>query len=487
MNSRTKDLLLSFSLLLSSSVMAEVAPEDPFAALDRLLEDNFNTIDLTLDEQFEILNQAMEDGYQKLGKEVALSWGTQEVKLPTTTTWVDYSDDLNLRRMIDFELGTISIERIIDIDDKVTDIVADIGQASRELQTDSLADLAKKDTALKYARETLEARGLELVEPTQSGAKQTPVLAGSGQMVTSMSLEEAVNQALEMETTDSGIPGLEGKADKIQATMMADIVAPPFKASVTPLVKNRRKVSIQIPLKANFRHLLADEYLATVATEASRQDLPPSLLLAVMETESHFNPRARSAVPAYGLMQLVPRSGAMDAYEKVYGEKTLLGPEYLYQPDNNMELGAAYLHILHNRYLRHITDPDSLQYCAIAAYNTGAGNVARSFTGKTNVRTAARLINTMTPNEVYTHLQENLPYEETRRYLVKVTEAQKKYFAFDEIATIKIDESFRPGSATEQIALGWVTTVPPHQKNPNQAQPNLLRYVSQDHQQGTQP
>ncbi len=438
--------MLAALLPLTPLLMAE-EEEDPFAALDRLLEDNFNSIDLTLDEQFEILNEAMEDGYQRLSEEVAENWGNNEVRLPTQTTWVDYSDDLNIRGMIDFELGTVSIERIINVDDKVASIVGDIATANDALQTDNLADLAGKDTALKYAKKNLESRGLEIIQPDMTERSDEPVLAGLSQPVSPTLLADAVSQALKLDSL----------TDKKLAQSKTDSVSPPFAATVTPLKNHKRKVSIQVPLKANFKDLLADEYLATVANEAEKQNLPPSLLLAVMETESHFNPRARSAVPAYGLMQLVPRSGAMDAYEKVYGEKTLLGPEYLYQPDNNMELGAAYLHILHNRYLRHIDDPDSLQYCAIAAYNTGAGNVAKSFTGATNVRTAAKIINTMTPNEVYAHLQQNLPYEETRRYIVKVTEAQKKYFAFDEVAQ---------GNSSNDTEVARNTMAP-----------NLLRYV----------
>lgn len=457
--------LLLLVLLPSSLVLnAETEQEDPFDAFDRLLEDNFNTIDLTLDEQFEILDQAMEDGYQKLSEEVAESWGSNDVKLPTKTTWVDYSDDLNVRRMIDFELGTVSIERVINVNDKVADIVGDIASANAALQTDNLADLAKKDTALKYAKEVLLDKGLEIIEPNPVNADPAPVLANLGQSVTPVLLEDVINEAL----------SLDSMTNKILEPRIADGPAPPFAASVTPLANNKRKVSIQIPLKANFKNLLANEYLSSVALEADKQNLPPSLLLAVMETESHFNPRARSAVPAYGLMQLVPRSGAMDAYEKVYGEKTLLGAEYLYQPENNMELGAAYLHILHNRYLRHITDPDSLQFCAIAAYNTGAGNVAKAFTGKTNVRTAAKIINTMTPNEVYAYLQENLPYEETRHYIVKVTEAQKKYFAFDEVAA-------QANHKNKTLTI----------KTPEQAinkdiarEANLLRYVGIQQQPG---
>jgi len=39
----------------------------------------------------------------------------------------------------------------------------------------------------------------------------------------------------------------------------------------------------------------------------ARYDLPPALLLAIVETESSFNPAARSSYGARGLMQVVPR------------------------------------------------------------------------------------------------------------------------------------------------------------------------------------
>ena len=211
-----------------------------------------------------------------------------------------------------------------------------------------------------------------------------------------------------------------------QSTEPAGIVT-----TLTSAANNQRKVTVTIPLRADYLSERAKRYDQAVLDEADRRGLPASLIYAIMETESHFNPRARSHVPAFGLMQLVPKSGGVDAYNYVYGEKKILAPEYFFQPDQNVELGTAYLDLLFRRYLRSITDEQSRLYCTIAAYNTGAGNVAKAFTGKTSVGAAASLINALSAEEVYEHLIENLPYDETRNYLKKVRAAQAKYKQLD--------------------------------------------------------
>ncbi|MDY6974211.1 MAG: transglycosylase SLT domain-containing protein, partial [Thermodesulfobacteriota bacterium] len=138
-------------------------------------------------------------------------------------------------------------------------------------------------------------------------------------------------------------------------------------------------------------------------------------------------PMARSYVPAYGLMQIVPQSGGKDASEFVFGRPLILSPSFLYNAQNNINMGTAYLHLLSNKYLRKIEDPESRLYCAIAAYNTGPGNVARAFVGKKNIEKAVAAINKMTAEEVYDHMTENLPYEETRHYLRRVSQRIKAY------------------------------------------------------------
>ena len=78
-----------------------------------------------------------------------------------------------------------------------------------------------------------------------------------------------------------------------------------------------------------------------------------------------------------------------------------------------------------------IENPYSRFYCAVAAYNTGVGNVAKTFTGTTSLRSAARRINQMTEQEVYDYLLAELPAEETRNYLRKIVARVENYKHLD--------------------------------------------------------
>lgn len=163
----------------------------------------------------------------------------------------------------------------------------------------------------------------------------------------------------------------------------------------------------------------------SVILNARRFNQPPALIYAIMEAESSFNPYAVSHVPAYGLMQIVPTTAGRDCHQLIYGRPGTPTREYLFVPENNIRMGTAYLHILDTRYLKMVRNPRSREYCVIAGYNTGSGNVLRAFHRDRNQAVAR--INTASPQEVYEHLVRNLPYQETRNYLPKVVRFKSKY------------------------------------------------------------
>ena len=74
--------------------------------------------------------------------------------------------------------------------------------------------------------------------------------------------------------------------------------------------KNRYHGVVTISLIPHHLKKRAQRYTYQVRNIAERNGLDPARVMAIMHTESAFNPMAVSPVPAYGLMQLVPRTGA---------------------------------------------------------------------------------------------------------------------------------------------------------------------------------
>lgn len=96
--------------------------------------------------------------------------------------------------------------------------------------------------------------------------------------------------------------------------------------------------------------------LARTAAEANA--LPTELVLAVIETESAFDPRAVSPKGALGLMQLMPATAEQ------------LGVTDPFEPRQNVEGGAKLLRLLLDEF-------DGQLSLALAAYNAGSAVVRR--------------------------------------------------------------------------------------------------------------
>ncbi len=253
----------------------------------------------------------------------------------------------------------------------------------------------------------------------------------SAALVQALSMDSA--QAFNQSSLEQNIQEISKSSKYIQTAQINEqklLSNPVLDTRKIKLTKDNKQYKLTYSLPNNSTYKRSASYLIHAKSNAQRFKLKAHWLLAIMHTESSFNPLARSWVPAYGLMQIVPKTAGIDSYYFLYKKRRLLSASYLYNTINNIETGSAYFHILFYKYLSSISDPRSRLYCAIAGYNTGAGNVARAFVGTNNVKSASVFINKMEPERVYAYLLEHLRHDEPKEYLKRVRERSEKYKEF---------------------------------------------------------
>ena len=106
------------------------------------------------------------------------------------------------------------------------------------------------------------------------------------------------------------------------------------------------------------------EYESIIRTHAANHDLDPALVAAMVYVESRFDPNARSAAGAVGLLQLLPETAEGIAL-RTGGERFVVAD--LRDPEINVRYGTWYVDHLRERY--------GDTRLALAAYHAGQGNV----------------------------------------------------------------------------------------------------------------
>ena len=379
----------------TSQQMINVATaKDPAAALKGMAERRANAYKYNPELILSDMKKVKADYNRLIGnvqKQSGAKWGKREsAVLPSRTRYVKYTENYRNRVVVDYDAGTILIEQL------------DEAQAKEKLRNAAVVALLTPD----------DPGAVDLFSDKEIPVGGKPYL-----------------QDLVVDQDDVVLKTRE------DINRYADYLVTSQLHSRTIDANGERKNVLYVQMRMVNAHLdkRALEYAATVRKFSDDTQVSRSLIFAIIRIESSFNPYAVSSVPAYGMMQLVPSSGGREAYRKAKGEDAMPDKEYLFNAGNNIELGATYLGILLNDSpLHQIRNAVSREYCAIAAYNTGPGNVYRAFSklnGKARQEEALDKINSMRPEEVYETLRTRLPYEETRGYIVNAVAAKKRYAA----------------------------------------------------------
>ncbi len=134
--------------------------------------------------------------------------------------------------------------------------------------------------------------------------------------------------------------------------------------------------------------------------------LAPAIAYGIMRQESSFDPNVVSGAGAVGLMQLMPATARHTA-----AQDGIPFDGSLFDPQENMRLGAAYL-------ARLIQDFGNCLPLAIAAYNAGPTNVANWLTSNGD----PELGHNAGGADIIDWVEE-IPFNETRNYVQRVTES----------------------------------------------------------------
>ena len=137
------------------------------------------------------------------------------------------------------------------------------------------------------------------------------------------------------------------------------------------------------------------KYEETIRAAAAEYGVEPTLVAAVIRTESRFDPNVESPKGAYGLMQLRPETA------RFISERGGVGGDYRY-PKANIRMGTWYLGYLQYRY-------NGDERLVLAAYNSGESQV-----------------DAWISDEGF-DIAHDIPFKETRDYVEDVLKARDTY------------------------------------------------------------
>jgi hypothetical protein len=181
--------------------------------------------------------------------------------------------------------------------------------------------------------------------------------------------------------------------------------------------RNQHRAELTLYFRRDHLMQRAEKYVNTVRETCETKGLPINLIMAVIETESMFNPKAFSSKGAIGLMQLVPETGGRHAMELRGHENRTPTRGDLEDPHLNIQLGCTYLAYLINQEFAYVENVDTRRMLGLLAYNWGLSNVHRRLNPPSE----------LSPSRLHYQLA-SIP-QETRGYLRRILKRREYYQA----------------------------------------------------------
>ncbi|EGR2041272.1 membrane-bound lytic murein transglycosylase MltC [Vibrio parahaemolyticus] len=329
--------------------------------------------------QFEKDTAALDALINSFSGNIKKRWGQREVKFAGKSNYVKYIDNYLSRAEVDFQKGLITIETVSPT------------EPQKHLKNAIITTLLTPD----------DPANVDLFSSKEIKLEGQPFL---------------YKQVLDQ---DKKPIQWSWRANRFADYLIANNIK-------TKDVDFKKAYYVEITMVEDHFSQRSYQYADIVRRASKKYDIPEDLIYAIIKTESSFNPYAVSWANAYGLMQVVPKTAGRDVFKLVKNKSGQPSPEYLFNPENNIDTGTAYFYILKNRYLREVQHPTSLEYSMISAYNGGTGGVLNTF-NRSDRKRAMRDLNSLQPNQVYWALTKKHPNAEARRYLEKVTNFKKEF------------------------------------------------------------
>ena len=366
-----------------------------------------------MEAQWRQREEAIAARWQQMKRDIERKW--DHARRSNEKEWVDYSPSYEARSTVDFERGVIAITVLVPISDAGSSHAdpAAVLLAMKEAQAEAagagapaLASASTADQAsVMIARAALPAAWTKIIRQfeqifSREAKAGRPLLA---------------NQVV----AKSGAPVAPQTAKSFVETEVIPQAVVEDKPMQAGDGVTRAQVSVKVPLAPDHLQQRAQVYRDDVTAHANRHGIDPRLLFAIIHTESYFNPLAQTPAPAYGLMLLVPRGPARDAYNFLYKSDIVLDDTYLQDPTHNVELGAAYLHLLRRQLVPNLEEGDKKNYLVACAFTWGVD--------KTRDRILKQVrVQDLTSTQVFTLLTRTTP-EQTRVYLNRVKDRIAMY------------------------------------------------------------